>query len=113
MSARCRMTMRATLQRDSAEPDEYGQPGPPDWQTTAHVACWVWQGGGRRSQQTPRLIEADDVGMIVPRATDIVSGDRVLEVYDRAGTVLYENPLYADAVVRRRDHLEVRLREHR
>ena len=113
MSARGRMTMRATLQRDTARADQYGQPGPPDWQTTAHVACYVWQGGGRRSQATPRVIETDEIGMIVPKATDVVSGDRVLEVYDRVGTVLYENPLYVDAVFRRRDHLEGRLREHR
>jgi hypothetical protein len=106
------MTMRATLQRSDGTPDEYGQPRT-DWRTTAHVACWVWQGGGRRSQATPRIIEADDVGMIVPLGTDILSGDRVLEVYDRVGSLLYENPLPVDAVVRRRDHLEVRLREHR
>lgn len=107
------MTMRATLQRDGARQDEYGQPGPTSWETTAHVACWAWQGGGRRSQQVPRVVESDEPTMIVPKGTDVVSGDRVLEVYDRRGTVVFENPLYVDAVVRRLDHLEVRLREHR
>ena len=113
MSARGRMTLRATLQRDTAHADEYGQPGPTDWQTTAHVACLTWQGGGRRSQQPARTVEADEHTMLVPSGTDVVSGDRVLEVYDRVGAVVREDPLYVDAVVRRRDHLEVRLREHR
>lgn len=107
------MTMRATLQRDSARDDDAGVPGAPDWQTTAHVCCLTWQGGGRKSQQTQRTLEADEHTMLVPLATDIVSGDRVLDVYDRRGTVVRELPLYVDAVVRRRSHLEVRLREHR
>jgi len=113
VSARSAMTMRATLQRDTARDDEYGQPGPPDWQTTADVACLTWQGAGRKSQQAARTVEADEHTMLVPSGTDIVSGDRVLEVYDRRGTVLREIPLYVDAVLRRRDHLEARLREHR
>jgi hypothetical protein len=113
MSVRAAMTQRATLQRNCARVDPHGQPGSPDWQTTAHVACRIWQGAGRRSAATQRVIETDESTMLVPLTTDVASGDRVLEVCDRRGTVLYEYPIYVDAVLRRRGHLEVRLREHR
>ena len=113
MSARSVMTMRATLQRNHAREDEHGQPGPVDWRTIKYLSCYVWQPVARRSQQTNRVMESDEYGMLVPRGTDIFSGDRVQEMYDRTGTLLYEQPLYVDAVRRRRDHLEVTLREHR
>ena len=107
------MTMRATVQRDMATTDAYGQPGPSDWLTLGDVACFAWQGGGRRSSATPRVIEADDVGMLVPAGTDITSADRISHVYDRRGRDVFALPMYVDAVILRADHLEVRLREHR
>lgn len=113
MSSRAAMTMRATLQRDTARTDQYGQAGPTSWHTMGHVPCYVWNGEGRMSQATPRTIEVDAISMLVPKATDIASGDRVLEVYDRRGQVLYANPLRVLEVIRRRDHLEARLNEYR
>lgn len=113
MSTRSVMTMRATLQRNEARADESGNIGPADWRTTAHVPCRVWHPSARRNADTRAVVESSEYAMAVPTTTDVVRDDRVLEVYDRRGEIIYADPLYVEAVRRRNDHLEVALREHR
>lgn len=48
---------------------------------------------------------------IVPLETDVTESDRVEKVEDRAASELY-GEMYVDAVIRRKDHIELRLRGH-
>lgn len=114
MSARASMTMRATILRDvSTSKDGYGQPSP-IWQIVADgVHCRVWAGGGGRetSYGDERTVTTDAPGMVVPLGTDIMAHDRVSSVRDRMGNELFAG-LVVDSVVRRADHLAVRLLLH-
>jgi len=119
MRARQRMTMRATIERNMAVmEDNYGQPGPPDWQVlTENVACYVWAGGtgiggGRMTDSAnERTVVVDGPGAIFPTGTDIKDADRLSTVTDRRGVELF-GMLYVDGTLYRRDHLAVGLREY-
>lgn len=112
MAARQRMTMRTTIERDQATADPYGSPGPPDWQTLeSDVPCYVWAEAARKMISDTQTVTLDHPGAIVPLGTDITEEDRLASITDRRGTQLF--PLfYVDAVMRRKDHLELRLRDY-
>jgi len=114
MSARARMTMRVFLQRNYATKDPYGQPGPPEWQALEPVPCFAWAGSGKAKQTVHGdviTITTDQPGMIVPSGTDIVNTDRVEAVRDRRGEDLF-GEMFVDAILHRKDHLEIGLRDH-
>lgn len=116
MGARQRMTMRTTIERNEvAVDDDYGQPGPPDWQIIGvNVACYVWAGGtgGKRtSSGNERTVTVDTPGAIFPLSTDIDKEDRLDSVMDRQGVELF-GELYIDSVLRRKDHIAVTLRDY-
>jgi len=114
VSARQRMTMRATIERNAGTEDAYGNPRT-DWQIVGiEVPCYVWaaRGGGRRTRIGDQdQITLDLPGAIFPLATDVDHKDRLLTVVDRRGEELFAM-MYVDAVLRRRDHLQVSLREY-
>ena len=116
MRARQRMTMRATIERNAVPlEDNYGQPGPPDWQVLAEgVACYVWAGstGGKHTNNAKdRTVVVDGPGAIFPTGTDIKDDDRLSTVADRRGVELFSE-LYVDRTLHRKDHLAVGLREY-
>jgi len=107
------MTMRATLDRNAGSADAYGHKAV-SWSTFATVACYAWAGTGRArrtSHGDEMTVVTDSPGMIVPSGTDITEDDRVNVIKDRRGTTLF-GTMYIDAVLKRSDHLEVRLREY-
>ena len=113
MSVRSQMVMRATIERNFAPDDEYGQPGPPAWQIIANdVPCRVWyaRGASRRTEvKDKQTITVEQPGGIMPLSTDVNEKDRVRQVTDRQGKVLF-NVLYIDAVMRRIDHWSIRFK---
>lgn len=113
MGIRSRMTMRAVIKRNQAPgTDDYGQPGPTNWQIIAvDVPCYVWlrQAGTVVGNQRTVTVEAPT--MVVPLDTDITVRDQVSSIADRLGKELF-GKLHVDAVLRRKDHLEVRLDEY-
>ena len=116
MAVRGMMIMRATIQRDlRTEGDNYNQPGPPAWTTIeTEIACRVWKGGtgGRRTDAgAERTITTDMPMAVFPLDTDITEKDRLLKIEDRQGRELF-GMMYVDAVLRRKDHLAVGLRNH-
>ena len=116
MSCRTRMTMRAFFQRNSAGADDYGQPAPQVWGAIPSAAapktpCWTWVRSGDTRHRPEVSQDSTEHRMIIPLGTDVTSDDRVEKVQDRAGTELFPT-MYIDAVLRRRDHLELRLRDH-
>lgn len=113
MSARALMTMRVVLERDyEMDADGFGQKHG-DWRELSTVPCFAWAGssGGRHtSAGDARTVTTDMPGMIVPKGTDIMTTDRVQQIIDRAGAPLF-GIMGIDAVLSRKTHLEVRLRE--
>lgn len=116
MSARQRMTMRATIERNIVvAKDAYGHEGPPEWsEIESDVPCYVWKGGAvghRTDSRDDRTVTVGMPGAIFPLDTDIDINDRLNYVNDRRGNILF-NEMYVDFVLRRHDHLGVGLREY-
>ena len=111
MPARQRMVMRAFLQRNSASADSYGHPLPGTWGALATVACWAWVVTETVRQQEEVSMAAARYRAILPLGTDVTESDRVEKIEDRATTEIY-GAMVIDAVIRRRTHLELRMRAH-
>lgn len=117
MTVRSRMTMRATVQRDTATgTDAFGLPNAATF--TAHIAslpCWVWTRTGREAERevidnTKTAILADH-NMMVPLGTDITELDQVTAIKDRLGRNIIANTMRIHSVIRRKTHLDCRLEE--
>lgn len=111
MSARSRMTMRAFAQRNVATRDAGGHLNVPDWETLATIPCYACAKRGDTFHKAELSADETRYGAIIPLGTDLTADDRILKIEDRAGAELF-GVLYIDAVLPRRDHLELRLRDH-
>lgn len=111
MPARTRMTMRAFAERNSATRDDYGQKNVPVWDALATIPCYAWVRRGDTYHDAGLSVDATRYWAIIPLGTDLTSDDRIEKIEDRAGTELFPT-LYIDAVLQRRDHLELRMRDH-
>ena len=113
MTARARMTMRATVQRDSATgSDGWGQPNAVSW--AAHLpslACWYWTKDEREVIDGVKTAILANHTMMVPLGTDITEDDRVTAIKDRLAGNLISNAMRVHAVFRRRTYLHVALEE--
>jgi len=113
MPARQRMTMRLYIQRNNAMANAYGHKSPQTWEALSTTAGYVWiekedtRHGNEMSQVSARY------RAIVPSGTDVTEADRIQKVENRADTPeeLF-GTMYIDAVIRRNNHLELRLRGH-
>lgn len=105
------MTMRADVQNNTATgADSYGQPDIPVWAVKATVACLVWTKVRREVIDGDKTALVEDIRAIIPADAAVVEADRISNVKDRAGTVLFAGPLAIDTIQKRRDHLELALR---
>lgn len=119
MSARDAMRQRTTIERLAAPPappgeqDEWGgQPTPSaaTWNVlAAGVPVWSWS-TLEREVLGEKAAVVEDLRAIVPRGTDVTERDRLNGITDRRGNVVRPGPLMIEAVVNRRDHLELVLR---
>lgn len=114
MSARRQMTMRALVERDANADteDPLGSPEAPDWQTLhAALPCRTWFETERHEADSNKTAAIEDRKVIVPKGTDIRPGDRIADVKDRRGSVIFTGPATIEAAGRRRDHIELSLKE--
>jgi len=110
MSVAQRMTMITTVQRNNAEIDEYNHPGPPKWETIGiDVMCYVWEKTASKMLDNGKLVVVSEPTAIIPIGIDITEKDRLYNITDRRGNELF-GTMYINAVIRRKDHLELRLR---
>ena len=113
MPARTRMIHRVFLERNNAAANTYGHESPPDWDTLETVAGYVWV-VGENTQHREELSQASArYRATVPLGTDVTEEDRILKVENRADspTELF-GTMYIDAVIRRKNHTELRMRGH-
>lgn len=103
--------MRGFIQRNSASDDDYGQPEPAVWDALSTTPCWTWTVNGDTLHRPEVSQDSTGYRAIMPLGTDITSDDRMGKVEDRAGSQLF-GVMYIDAVLRRKDHLEIRMRDH-
>lgn len=109
MSARQRMTMRVFLQRNSASANAYGEPSPPSWGALSTTPGYVWVDTEDTRHDPALTVVSAHYRGIVPITTDVTEKDRVQKVENRAASQLF-GILDIDAVIRRKDHIELRLR---
>ena len=81
----------------------------PDWQPLAVVPCRAWTNAGRELVDADRTAVVVDRRVSVPLATDVTEADRVANVTDRTGAIVFEGPMNVEAVLRFDDHLELSL----
>jgi len=116
MSARAMMRMRALVKRNYAtERDGFNQKKVDDWRIqNPALPCFAWAGplGGRHATASGVMVLVVDMpGMLLPKSADLLSGDLIVEVKDRMGTVIFENMLVDSVFVRER-HKEARLKAY-
>ena len=116
MTARGKMTMRATLERDTqVAVDSHNTPNPPSWAVQVlALPCYVYE-----RLRPIRYIDGNkqatvaDLICMAPKGTDIKSGDRINGVVDRLGNVIHSTPLKIQGVQRRGawGHIEATLED--
>lgn len=113
MPARSVMTMRCTIQRNEGGLDPYGGQGPDDWEPVAsEVPCFCFYGTGKLEATPEVTTPIGTLTILLPLSTDIEATDRIGDVTDRLGTVLFAGPLeIVGPVGHRRDHKAIGLRE--
>ena len=116
MSARSMMTMRALVVRNmQADRDTFNQKAQPDWQPVGpEIPCFVWAGpvGGKHAVASGELVMIIDMpGAVFPKSANVCNGDRLKEVRDRLGQMLFED-LVVESIFPRRTHKEARLKAY-
>ena len=113
MSARTAMRHRCTTQRNQAPADEWGAPGPPDWQPNlSDQPCHAWLDAARRVIGPDQDVMVVDIRLLMPLGSDVKESDRVAQVTDRLGTTtVVAGPLLIDTIGQRKDHLVLLLKE--
>ncbi|MCQ4575415.1 MAG: head-tail adaptor protein [Candidatus Brocadiales bacterium] len=111
MGARSRMTLRADVERNQETGvDGTNQPLKPDWQALATVACWVYSKARREVVDGKKVAVVEDLRAMVPLSTDITEKDKIAQIIDRSGNVIYAGPLGIESVQRKHTHLELMLK---
>ncbi len=110
--ARTIMTMRATVQRNStATTDPYGHLEAPDFSTLGNpVPCFAWSKMRREVNDDKKFALIEDIRCAMPLDTDVTENDRISQITDRLGAVLFLGPLRIDTIQRRHTQIEMTLR---
>jgi hypothetical protein len=99
------LDQQVTFERDSAVADRYGARAARDWQPHVTVACKAWwerqsSRGPARLEETPSEEVAVGLGgLLIPGGTDVTADDRIGEIRDKAGNVIFDGPLHIIAVL--------------
>jgi hypothetical protein len=113
VSSRVALTMRTSIQRNTASTDDWGNPGEPDWEDHAtDVPCYVSVQAGREPVSEDRTVVVEDMRGFVTTDTDVTEGDQLGDVTER-GDVIYAGPIAIEAVLRYPEHKELMLRRIR
>lgn len=114
--AATRMTMRAEVRRNTAATDAHGHPGKPTYNLVQDgVPCFVWSSSRQRIVDGRQQAEVDEVHAIFRAGADVQSFDRIEQIKDRRGRVLFDGPLEVITGTERStgdcvDHLAFKLR---
>lgn len=89
-----RLVIRAEIRRNTAAADGHGNPGKPVWTLVKDgVHCFVWSRVRQRVVDGKQNAEVEDIGAVFYRNTDVLSADRIEQIKDRRGRVLFAGPL--------------------
>ncbi len=88
-----RMTMRAEVRRNTAAADGHGNAGKPDWQLVQDaVPCYVWSKIRQRVVDGRLNAEVEEIGVVFRAGADVLAFDRIEQIKDRRGRVLFAGP---------------------
>lgn len=88
-----RLVMRAEIRRNTAAADGHGNPGKPVWTLVKDgVSCFVWSKVRQRVTDGRQNAEVEDIGVLFYRNEDVLSDDRIEQIKDRRGRVLFAGP---------------------
>jgi len=109
---RARMTMRADIERNTAEAvDGWNNPVAPVF--TPHLSalpCYVWGRQNRAVVDGSKTAMIEDLRGLFPLGADLRQGDEIARVTDRRGETLIAGRLRIETPPqRRRSHLEAAL----
>lgn len=111
MRTRAIMKYRTSVERSTSVSDNGGGFNT-SWASIADIPCYAWfvntqevTGAGER----PGVIE--NVVVFVPKNTDIQNGDRLTDVTDRKGGVIFDGPLQVDSAGKRLDYAVIITRQ--
>lgn len=102
-----------TVERDAnaGTQETWGNPVSPNWQPhLVDLTCRSWVDAGREPVDSDRTVTIVDRRVHAARGTDVTTRDRVVGISER-GTVVAAGPWGIEAVLERRDHLELVLQE--
>lgn len=107
------MRHRCKIERDNATgTSDWGGPNEPNWVThLASLPCRTWFEADAEVIDGDKSAVIEARKIIVPLGTDVTEKDRVAEVKDRLGNVIFTGPAGVRAVGRRADHLELTVME--
>jgi hypothetical protein len=118
MSARGKMTMRATVARNTnTAKNVRGRPAAPTFGEIGIIPCWAWSVQRRDADDSSKDAVIEDMRALVPAAADVVKGDQLV-ITDRSGLLQFEGPVLVLAGVPRRGsgsravHATIMLRRH-
>lgn len=101
MSARGKMTMRATVSRNmTTATDPHGQPAAPRFDEIGVIPCWAWSMQRRDADDATKDAVIEDMRAMVPAGADVKKGDQLV-IRDRLGQVQFEGPVLVQAKARK------------
>lgn len=107
-SSRVGYRHRATVERDGANVDQWGDSTGPGWTTHLDaVPCRAWTNGGQEPVNDDRTVVIEDRRISMSLGLDITEQDRILSVTDPAGNTVFDGPMTIESVLRHTDHLEL------
>ena len=101
MSARGKMTMRATVSRNTnTEENLRGRPAAPTFGEIGIIPCWAWSVQRRDIDDSSKDAVLEDMRAMVPTAADVKKGDQLV-ITDRSGQEQFEGPVLVLARARK------------
>lgn len=106
-----RMIMRAEVHRNSTTTkDPYNQPEAPVFSLLATIPCWAWTDNRNEENDDRKHALIEDLICGIQLDADVTENDRIQQIKDRQGTVIWDGPLRIDTIQIRRQHKELRLK---
>ena len=97
MSARGKMTMRATVSRNTNTlKNTRGRPAAPTFGEIGIIPCRVWSVQRRDADDAGKDAVIEDMRAMVPAAADVKKDDQLV-IVDRLGVVQFEGPVLVQA----------------
>lgn len=110
MSARSSMIHRAEFQQNTESgTDAYKNPLPPSWGAVTSVACRAYTKVRKEVIDGDKTALIEDLKALFSINASISESDRIANIKDRQGVILFAGPLDIMTIQRRGNHLEASL----